>query len=187
MNEDAQFIIDATKEQMEGAISHLESGLARVRAGRANPSMLDEIRVDYYGTLSPLSQISNINTPDARTIMIQPWEKNMLEPIQKAIQSANMGFNPINNGMLIIINIPPLTEERRKDLVKKIRIEGEHAKVSIRNARKEGNEEIKNLSKKKLAEDEIKIAEEKIQQHTDAYTTIVDKHIDAKEKEILTI
>ncbi|MEW6468468.1 MAG: ribosome recycling factor [Bacteroidota bacterium] len=184
MTEEVQFIIDSMKEQMEKAITHLETELVKIRAGRANPSMLDGLFVDYYGVRTPLNQVSNINTPDARTLAIQPWEKSMLEPIQKAILAANLGFNPTNNGTMVIINVPALTEERRKDLVKKTKAEGEHAKVSIRTARKEANEELK---QSKLTEDEKKSAEEKIQQITDTYTAKVDKHLEQKEKEIMTV
>ena len=184
MSEEIQFILDSMKEQMDKAISHLENELTKIRAGRANPSMLEGIHVDYYGTRTPLHQVSNVNTPDARTLAITPWEKNMLEPIQKAIQAANLGFNPNNNGSMIIINVPALTEERRKDLVKKTKAEGENAKVSIRAARKEANEELKNT---KLPEDEKKSAEEKIQQSTDQYSLKVDKHLEQKEKEIMTV
>jgi len=185
MNEDAQFIVDSTKEQMDKAISHLEQELIKVRTGRANPSMLDGVRVDYYGTMTPLNQVSNVNTPDARTLMIQPWEKSMVMPIQKAVQAANLGFNPGNNGTAVIINVPPLTEERRKDLVKKAKSEGEHAKVSVRTARKEGNEEIRKI--KTLTQDEMKEAETKIQELTDSYIIKVDKHLEQKEKEIMTV
>jgi ribosome recycling factor len=186
MNENAQFVLDSTKELMENAISRLESELVKVRTGRANPSMIDEVRVDYYGVMSPISQVANINTPDGRTLTIQPWEKSMLEPIQKGIQAANLGFNPANNGTMIIINVPMLTEDRRKDLVKRARTEGETAKVSIRNARKDGNDEIKTLSKK-ITVDEGKEAEEKIQLLTDSYIAKVDKHLEQKEKEIMTV
>jgi ribosome recycling factor len=184
MTEEVQFIIDSMKEQMDKAISRLENELVKIRAGRANPSMLEGIFVDYYGTRTPLSQVSNINTPDGRTISIQPWEKSMLEPIQKAIQAANLGFNPTNNGSLVIINVPALTEERRKDLVKKTKSEGENAKVAIRTARKEANEELK---KTKLPEDEKKSGEEQIQKVTDQYADKVDKHLEQKEKEIMTV
>ena len=184
MTEEVQFILDSMKEQMDKAISRLEVELVKIRAGRANPSMLEGIFVDYYGTNTPLSQVSNVNTPDGRTIAIQPWEKSMLEPIQKAILAANLGFNPTNNGTLVIINVPSLTEERRKDLVKKTKSEGENAKVAMRSARKEANEELKGT---KLPEDEKKSAEEKIQQTTDQYVVKVDKHLEQKEKEIMTI
>ena len=187
MNANAQSVIDATKSQMELAISHLESELTKVRTGRANPSMLDGIRVDYYGTLTPLTQIANVSSPEARTLMIQPWEKNMLEPIQKAIQAANLGFNPGSNGTAVIINVPALTEDRRKDLVKKAKSEGEHAKVSIRKARQEGNEAVKKITKPSLTQDEVKEAEGKIQIHTDAYILKIDKHLEQKEKEIMTV
>lgn len=185
MNPEAQFAIDSAKEQMDKAISHLEQELGKVRTGRANPTMLDGVRVDYYGSMTPLNQVANVNTPDARSIMIQPWEKSMLDPIVKAIQAANLGFNPGSNGTAVIINVPPLTEERRKDLVKKAKAEGENAKVSIRTARKEGNEEVRKL--KTLTQDEIKGAEEKIQQMTDGYIAKVDKHLEQKEKEIMTV
>jgi ribosome recycling factor len=184
MTEEVQFIIDSMKEQMDKAISHLEVELGKIRAGRANPSMLDGLHVDYYGTRTPLNQVANVSTPDARTLAIQPWEKSMLEPIQKAIQAANLGFNPTNNGTLVIINVPALTEERRKDLVKKTKAEGEHARVSLRAARKDANEELK---KTKLPEDEKKGGEEKIQQITDQYTVKVEKHLEQKEKEIMTV
>ncbi len=173
------------REKMENSITHLESELLKVRAGKANPAMLDGIFVDYYGVRTPLNQVSNVSTPDARTLSIQPWEKAMLDPIIKAIQAANLGFNPTNNGSLVIINVPALTEERRKELVKKARSEGEVAKVSIRAARKEALEELKKLDK--LPEDEKKGAETKIQEITDDYTKKVDNHLDRKEKEILTV
>ncbi|HEY6160671.1 MAG TPA: ribosome recycling factor [Bacteroidia bacterium] len=184
MTEEVQFIIDSMKEQMDKAIAHLEVELTKIRAGRANPSMLDGVHVDYYGTRTPLNQVSNVSTPDARTLAIQPWEKSMLEPIQKAILAANLGFNPTNNGTLVIINVPALTEERRKDLVKKTKAEGEHARVALRAARKDANEELK---KTKLPEDEKKSGEEKIQQITDQYTVKVEKHLEQKEKEIMTV
>ena len=185
MTEEVEFLIDSMKEQMEKAISHLEDGLLKIRAGRANPSMLDGLFVDYYGVRTPLQQVSNVNTPDSRTLAIQPWEKTMLEPIQKAVLAANLGFNPTNNGTLIIINVPALTEDRRKDLVKKTKTEGENAKVSIRGARKDANEELKKQNK--LPEDEKKSAEQKIQEITDGYAAKVDKHLEQKEKEIMTV
>lgn len=187
MNEEVQFILDSAKESMDKSISHLEVELAKIRAGRASSNMLDGLYVDYYGANTPLSQVANVNTPDARTLSVQPWEKAMLDPIMKAIQAANLGFNPTNNGTLIIINIPPLTEERRRDLVKRTKGEGEHAKVGIRSARKDANEEIKALAKKVLPEDEAKDAEAKIQQLTDTYSLKVDKMLEQKEKEIMTV
>jgi len=187
MNPNAQFAVDVTKEKMDKAISHLETELSKVRTGRANPSMLDGIRVDYYGNMTPLNQVANVNAPEARTLMIQPWEKSMLDPIQKAIQAANLGFNPGNNGTAVIINVPALTEERRKELVKKAKSEGENAKVSIRKARQEGNEAIKKITKPALTQDETKEAEAKIQELTDSYSAKVDKHLEQKEKEIMTV
>ena len=146
--EEIQFTFDTMEEQMEKAISHLEAELQKVRAGRANPQMLDGLFVDYYGARTPLANVSNINTPDARTIVIQPWEKAMLPVIEKAVQAANLGFNPQNDGIIIRIAVPPLTEERRKDLVKKARAEAEHCKVTLRTSRKDANEEIKKFVKK---------------------------------------
>ena len=187
MSEEVNFILESTEDDMKKSISHLEAELAKIRAGRANPSMLDAVFVDYYGAKSQLSNVSNINTPDPRTIVIQPWEKSMLVPIEKAIQSANLGFNPQNDGTIIRISVPPLTEERRRDLVKRARGEAEQAKVVVRNARKEANEEIKKLIKNGLPEDEGKTVEEKIQKLTDAYIAKADKHIEIKEKEIMTV
>ncbi|HTL83123.1 MAG TPA: ribosome recycling factor [Bacteroidia bacterium] len=187
MNEDLQLIIDTSEEAMQHALSHLETELVKVRGGRANAGMLDGIMVDYYGTNTPLTQVANVNTPDARTISVQPWEKSMLDPIMRAIQAANLGFNPTNNGTMLICSIPPMTEERRKSLVKKAKEEGENAKVSIRTARRDANEEVKKLAKAGLPEDEGKEAEAKIQQITDAYISKVDKHLEAKEKEIMTV
>jgi ribosome recycling factor len=185
MNEEAQFIIDTMNEQMASAISHLETGLTKIRAGKAAAAMLDGVYVDYYGNRTPLSQVANISTPDSRTLAVQPWEKGLLDPITKAIQAANLGFNPGNNGSQIIINVPPLTEDRRKDLVKRTKVEGEHAKVSIRTARKEANEEVKKITK--LPEDEKKSIETKIQEATDGFITKVDKHLEQKDKEIMTV
>lgn len=185
--EDLKKIIDHMSEGMNHAISHLETELVKVRTGRANPSMLDNIHVDYYGTNTLLSQVGNVNTPDARTLVIQPWEKNMLQPIEKAIQAANLGFNPQNDGTVIRINVPALTEERRKDLVKKAKAEGEHAKVTIRNHRRDAIEILKAAQKKGTPEDMVKDAEHKVQQITDGFIVKVDKHLEIKEKEIMTV
>lgn len=185
--EEVQFVLDESKEQMEKAISRLNAEVLKIRAGKANPMMLEGVRVDYYGSSTPLSQISNINTPDPRTLSIQPWEKSMLEPIQKAITNANLGLNPQNNGELIMINVPPLTEERRKQLVKQAKNVGEDAKVSVRSARKEGNNEIKKLQKEGIPEDVCKDAENKIQKLTDSYIEKIDAIVTTKEKEILTV
>jgi ribosome recycling factor len=187
MTEELKKIHSEMLAHMEKAISHLESELARIRAGKANPSMLDNIQVDYYGNNTPLNQVANVNTPDARTIMIQPWEKGMLGPIEKAIMAANLGFNPQNDGVVIRITVPPLTEERRKDLVKKTRAEGEHCKVTIRNLRRDANEHVKKEGKKGIPEDMIKDTEQKIQTTTDGFIVKVDKHLDVKEKEIMTV
>jgi ribosome recycling factor len=187
MSEDLKFVLENAKESMESAVSHLENELQKIRAGKANPAILNDVLVDYYGSKTPLNQVANINTQDARTLVVQPYEKSMLTPIEKGIQLANLGFNPQNDGILIRIAIPPLTEERRKDLVKKAKAEGENAKVGLRSARKEANEEIKKLQKDGLAEDEAKTAEEKIQKITDEYGAKVDKHLEAKEKEIMTV
>lgn len=180
-------VLDMAKDAMSAAIEHLKRDLAKIRAGRAHASMLDGIYVDYYGTNTALSQVSNINTPDARTISIQPWEKAMLEKIEKAIMNANLGINPQNNGELIMINIPPLTEERRRNLVKQTKAEGEAAKVSIRNARKEANDEIKSLKEETISDDLAKTAEDNVQKLTDTYSVKVDELLAIKEKDIMTV
>ncbi len=187
MNEDLKFVLENAKEGMESAVNHLEAELSKIRAGKANPAILNDVLVDYYGSKTPLNQVANINTQDARTLIVQPYEKSLLTPIEKAIQIANLGLNPQNDGIIIRISIPPLTEERRKDLVKRARAEGENAKVGLRSARKEANEETKKLQKDGLAEDEAKTAEEKIQKITDEYSAKVDKHLELKEKEIMTV
>lgn len=187
MNEDVKFIMDSAKEDMEKSIRHLESELQKIRAGKANPAMLESVQVDYYGSRTPINQVANVNTQDARTIIIQPWEKSMLTPIEKAVQAANLGFNPQNDGVLIRIIVPPLTEERRRDLVKKAKQELEDAKVGLRSVRKDALEEVKKLQKNGLPEDEAKDAETKIQHLIDGYVTKAEKHLEIKEKEILTV
>lgn len=184
MNEEIEFIIDSTKEQMDAAIDHLIKELRSIRAGKATPAMLSTVTVEYYGSQTPLSQVSNVNTPDARTISIQPWEKQMLHEIEKAIMNANLGFNPMNNGESIIINVPPLTEERRRNLVKQAKAEAEHAKVGVRNARKDGNNEVKKLD---ISEDLTKNTEGDIQDLTDSYVKKIDEILTVKEKEIMTV
>ncbi len=184
MDEDVKFILEATKESMDGAILHLEKALVKIRAGRANPSMLSSVMVDYYGSQTPLSQVSNVNTPDARTLSVQPWEKNMLSEIETAIMNANLGFNPMNNGEMVIINVPPLTEERRIQLVKQAKSEAEEAKISIRSARQEANKEIKNLG---ISEDLEKNAEIDIQELTNTYTEKIDSILHVKEAEIMKV
>lgn len=187
MTEELQMIFDEVKEQMAKAISHLETELQKIRAGKAHPSMLDSIMVEYYGSMTPLKQIANVSTPDPRTITVQPWEKSAIDTIATAIVNANLGLNPQNNGDLIIINVPSLTEERRKDLTKRVRSEGEHARVSIRNARKEANDMIKAEEKGGLSEDIAKTAEGKVQELTDTYNKKVEEVLDNKEKDIMTV
>ncbi|PWK76578.1 ribosome recycling factor [Mucilaginibacter oryzae] len=179
--------VNDAKAHMEKAIDHADSELNKIRAGKASPSLLDDIRVDYYGTPTPLSQIGSVNTPDARTIVVQPWEKSLLNPIEKAIKEANLGVNPQNDGIIIRINVPPLTEERRRDLVKKAKAEAETGKVAIRNIRKDANEKIKKLKSEGVSEDEIKTGEAEIQKLTDAYIAKVDVLSEAKEKDIMTV
>ncbi len=184
---DVKSVMDHAKAAMEKALSHLEVQLQKIRAGKANPAIFENVMVDYYGSMVPISQTASVNTQDSRTIVIQPWEKGLLTPIEKAIMSANMGLNPQNDGVLIRITIPPLTEERRKELVKTAKAESEEAKVGIRNARKDAMEFVKQLLKKGLPQDEGKDAETKIQQLTDQYALKVEKHFEQKEKEILTV
>lgn len=184
MNEEIDFILDSAKEAMNNAITHLVKELRTIRAGKASPAMLANIQVDYYGSATPLGQVANVSTPDARTITIQPWEKNMLHEVEKAITYANLGFNPMNNGDLIIINVPALTEERRKDLVKQCKAESEHAKVGVRNARKEANNDIK---KSDVSDDVKKISEEEVQKLTNQYTKEIEDKVLIKEKEIMTV
>jgi ribosome recycling factor len=187
MSDEIVFLREEAEEKMNNAVKHLERELIKIRAGKASPQMLDGVKVDYYGTMSPLSQISNVNTPDARSIVVQPWEKNMLGPIEKAIMAANLGFNPQNDGTLIRIMVPPLTEERRKDLVKKSKAEVEICKVSIRNARREAIDAAKKLEKEGTPEDEVKKFESDIQEITNQFSGKVDKIFEAKEKDIMTI
>ncbi len=184
---DIKTVLDNAKSAMEKAISHLESELQKVRAGKANPAMLENVMVDYYGSKVPISNTASVNSQDARTLVIQPWEKSMLTPIEKAIQMANLGFNPQNDGVIIRIMVPPLTEERRKELTKTAKGLGEDAKVGIRNTRKDAMEQIKKLQKEGLAEDAAKDGETKVQTLTDQHVTKVDKHIEQKEKEIMTV
>ena len=184
MNEEVTFILDTTKESMEGSMTHLEKAFIKIRAGKASPMMLSTVKVEYYGSPTPLSQVANINTPDARTISVQPWEKSILHDIETAIMNANIGFNPMNNGEMVIINVPPLTEERRRDLVKQAKSEAEDAKVSIRSARQEANKELKKLE---LSEDLLSNAEVDVQELTDVYIKKVDAVFDIKEAEIMKV
>lgn len=184
MNEEVDFVLDSAKENMDKAMAHLEKSFAKIRAGKASPIMLSTVKVDYYGSPTPLSQVANVNTTDARTISVQPWEKNMLQEIEKAITNANLGFNPMNNGDLIIINVPPLTEERRRDLVKQAKAEAEDAKIGVRNARQEANKDIKGLD---LPEDSAKDAEASIQELTNKYSKKIEDLLAVKEAEIMKV
>ncbi len=187
MNEELDLLLELTEDKMNDSIEHLQKALLKIRAGKANPSMLNDIFVDYYGVNTPLNQVANVGTSDARTIVIQPWEKQMINPIEKAIMAANLGFNPENNGELIRINIPMLTEERRATLVKQVKAEGEDSKVSIRGARRDANEELKKMQKAGLSEDMEKRSEDKVQKLTEKYYSKVEELIEAKEKDIMTI
>ena len=184
MNEEIEFILDTTKEAMTSAVAHLEKELRAIRAGKATPAMLANVMVDYYGSQTPLGQVANVTTPDPRTITIQPWEKNMLQPIEKAVMVANLGFNPMNNGDIIMINVPPITEERRIGLAKQAKAEAEHAKVGIRNARKEANNDIK---KTDTSDDLKKDSEGDVQKMTDSFVKIIEETLSMKEKEIMTV
>ncbi len=184
MTEEIKFLLESTEESMLKSLKFLEKQLMNIRAGKASPGMVGGVMVDYYGTPTPLSQVANINTPDGRTLSIQPWEKSMIPEIEKGILKANLGFNPMNNGDNIIINIPPLTEERRRELAKVAKSEAEDAKISIRNDRKVANSDAKDLE---LSEDLLKIVESDIQKLTDSYITRVDEILAVKEKEIMTV
>lgn len=187
MSEDLSLTFEIAEDAMQKAISHLETELVKIRAGKANPQMLEGIMVDYYGAATPLNQISNVSVLDARTLTIQPWERNMLQPIERAIIASNMGINPQNDGVIIRLFLPPLTEERRRELVKKCLGEGESAKVAIRNIRRDAIESIKKLQKSGLSEDAAKDAETEVQELTNKYIALVDKHLTSKEKEIMAI
>ena len=187
MSEDITSIIAVAEDHMKKAINHLETELVKIRAGKANPQMLDGLTVDYYGSPMPINQVANISALDARTLSIQPWEKNMLQPIERSIIAANIGVTPQNDGVLIRLSLPPLTEERRKELVKKCHVEGEHCKVAIRNIRRDAIEHIKKLQKSGLSEDAAKDAEADVQQVTDKFTAAVEKHLSSKEKEIMSV
>jgi len=187
MQEEVEFVLDICNEKMSAALEHLEKELVHIRAGKASPTMLDGVLVEYYGSMTPLAQVSNVSTPDARTLAVQPWEKNLISVIEKAIMNANLGLNPDNNGETIRINIPVLTEERRRDLVKQVHQEGEHAKVSIRGARKDANVSLKKLEKDGLSEDLEKDGEAQVQKLTDDFGKKVDSLVEAKEKDIMTI
>lgn len=184
MNEEIQMILDMAEEQMTASITHLEKAFIKIRAGKANPVMLSSVTVDYYGAQTPLSQVANVNTPDARTLVVQPWEKNLLGEIEKSIINSNLGFNPMNNGDIIIINVPPLTEERRRDLAKQAKAESEDAKIGIRSARQEANKELKKLE---ISEDLLKNAESDVQDLTDKFIAKVESALSVKEAEIMKV
>ncbi len=187
MDELVELLLDDTRSNMEKSIRHLESELIKIRAGKANPHMLDGIVVNYYGVMTPLNQVANIGTPDPRTLAIQPWDRSMIETIEKAVMQANIGLNPANNGDVIRINVPPLTEERRKDLVKQVRIECENTRVGVRTARRDANEDLKSMKKDGLSEDEEIRGQEEVQRLTDNYIEKIDKIFAAKEKDIMTV
>ena len=182
--EDFKIIIDTVEELMKNSVAHLDKSFLNIRAGKATPMMLNSVSIDYFGTTTTLNQVANINTPNSQTISVQPWDKSIIPEIEKAIITSNLGFNPMNNGESVIINVPPLTEDRRKDLVKQAKAEAENSKISIRTSRKEANSEIKNLS---LSEDEMKNAELDIQNLTNNYISLIDEKLQVKEKEIMTV
>ena len=184
MNEEIELILEEAKDQMQAAMSHLEKAFAKIRAGKASPIMLSTVQVDYYGSMTPLSQVANVNTPDARTLAVQPWEKSMLQEIEKAILNANLGFNPMNNGDLIIISVPPLTEERRRDLVKQAKAESEDAKIGVRSARQEANKELKKLE---ISEDVLKDTEADVQELTNSFIAKIDDALKLRESEIMKV
>jgi ribosome recycling factor len=186
-SEDVSLTIELAEDSMKKAINHLETELAKIRAGKANPQMLDGIMVDYYGSPTPINQVGNISIMDARTLTIQPWEKNMLQPIERAIIASNIGINPQNDGNMIRLFLPPLTEERRRELVKRSQGEGEHSRVAIRNIRRDAIESIKKAQKNGLSEDAAKDAEADVQNITDRYISLVEKHLSSKEKEIMAV
>src|SRR5580698_6348188 len=187
MSEDLDFIVEETDDSMKKAVAHLETELVKVRAGKANPQMLEGLTVDYYGSPTIISQVSNVSVMDARTLTIQPWEKNMLQPIERAIIAANLGVTPQNDGNIIRLFMPPLTEERRREFVKRANAEGEHSRVAIRNIRREAIEDVKKLQKEGLSEDITKDAEKSVQEITDRYIATIENHLAVKEKEIMSV
>jgi ribosome recycling factor len=187
MHEELEFTLEEATEGMQNALHHLEKEIQKLRAGKANPQMLEGVKIDYYGVMTPVDQTANISSPDARQIIVQPWDKSLLGLIEKAILAANLGFNPKNEGEILRIQVPPLTEERRRDLVKKAKAEAENAKISIRNIRRNANETAKKLKKDGLPEDEVDKAEIEIQKVTDEYIEKVEKILEIKEKDIMTV
>jgi len=187
MNEETEFALEEAREGMQLAVSYLEKEFQKIHAGKASPMMLDGVKIDYYGVMTPIEQTANISTPDARQIIVQPWDKGVLGLLEKAIMAANLGFNPKNEGEILRIVVPPLTEERRRDLVKKAKMEAENAKISIRNIRRSGNETAKQLKKDGTPEDEATRLEGEIQKITDEFISQVDKFLEVKEKDIMTV
>ena len=187
MDEEIQFYLDDLTESMEKAVAHVGVEMSRIRAGKASPSMLDSIRVDYYGTPTPLAQVANVSTPDARSLFIKPWEKNMVSEIAKAIKNSDLGLNPVSDADGVRLNIPSMTEERRRDLVKQAKSDAETGKIRVRAIRKDVNDALKKLQKEGASEDAVKLAEDKVQKTTDAYIAEVDKLLSSKESEIMTI
>ena len=187
MNEEINFCLDLAREQMQESLNHLEISLSKIRAGKASPQMLRAVVVDYYGSVTPLTQMANVTTPDSQTITIQPFDKSMISDIEQAIVNAQLGFNPSNNGEKVIINVPPLTEERRRDLVKQVKIEIEKSKISCRNIRQKSNDELKKIGKEGVSEDIIRDAEESVQLITNEYTIKIDDIFSAKESDIMQV
>jgi ribosome recycling factor len=187
MEEEIQFYLDEAKEAMENAVEHTQHELSKIRAGRAMPTMLDDVRVEYYGSPTPVNQVATVNTPDARTIMVKPFEKNMLPVIEGAIRNSDLGVNPQSDGEVIRISLPALTEERRRDLIKQAKNEIENGKISVRNARKDANNSLTKLKKDGVSEDSVKRGEDQIQAMTDKFTTKIDDLLVAKEKDIMTV
>lgn len=185
--EEVQFFLDDAEEQMDKAIQHLVTVLAKIRAGKATTGMLDNVMVEYYGSMTPLNQISSITTPDAHTIMIKPWEKTLIQEIEKAIMNSDLGFNPQNDGEQVIINVPALTEERRIELTKQVKHEGENCKVSIRNTRHDVLHHIKALKDEGISEDAIKHGEDLVQKLTDEHTKKTEDLVHHKEEEIMKV
>ena len=185
--EELEFYLEEAKDHMEKSLHHVSHALAKIRAGRAMPSMLDGLMVDYYGNPTPINQVASVNTPDAKTLAIKPWEKNLVAEIEKVIINSDLGLNPQNDGEIVRLNIPPLTEERRKDLVKQTRNEAEHGRVSVRNVRKDANDHLRKLLKEHVSEDEVKKAEAKVQELTDEYIKKIEDLLTKKEEEIMTV
>ena len=187
MEEEVELVLDDAQEKMQKAIDHLDYELGKIRAGKANPKMLEDVRVDYFGNETPISQIANVSVPDPRTIAIRPWEKTMIPAIEKAIMAANLGMNPDNNGEMIRIMVPPLTEERRRDLVKQVKTVCEDSRIVIRNIRRDANEEFKKLKKDGLSEDRQKDCEAEVQKRHDSFMKKIDELFAAKEKDVMTV